>query len=191
MIMASVCLAGIKIGGILLGLSPFECIFYSSLVTVLYSTVGGLRGVIYTDLIQFFVAMVGSIWATYYIINLEEIGGLGTMLSHSSVVDKVSFFPSADNTEQFLIVLIIPIAVQWWAVWYPGAEPGGGGYIAQRMLSAKNEKNAIYRFLNEAVKFKKVDYLGEPNALREYIHAEERNLDSFLGNANQKLKRVE
>ena len=147
MIMASVCLAGIKIGGILLGLSPFECIFYSSLVTVLYSTVGGLRGVIYTDLIQFFVAMVGSIWATYYIINLEEIGGLGTMLSHSSVVDKVSFFPSADNTEQFLIVLIIPIAVQWWAVWYPGAEPGGGGYIAQRMLSAKNEKNAIYSTL--------------------------------------------
>ncbi|RPG64470.1 MAG: Na+:solute symporter [Flammeovirgaceae bacterium TMED290] len=147
MIMASVCLAGIKIGGILLGLSPFECIFYSSLVTVLYSTVGGLRGVIYTDLIQFFVAMVGSIWATYYIINLEEIGGLGTMLSHSNVVDKISFFPSADNTEQFLIVLIIPIAVQWWAVWYPGAEPGGGGYIAQRMLSAKNEKNAIYSTL--------------------------------------------
>ena len=147
MIMASVCLAGIKIGGILLGLSPFECIFYSSLVTVLYSTVGGLRGVIYTDLIQFFVAMVGSIWATYYIINLEEIGGLGSMLSHSSVVDKLSFFPSADDTEQFLIVLIIPIAVQWWAVWYPGAEPGGGGYIAQRMLSAKNEKNAIYSTL--------------------------------------------
>ena len=147
MIMASVCLAGIKIGGILLGLTPFECIFYSSLVTVLYSTVGGLRGVIYTDLIQFFVAMVGSIWATYYIINLEEIGGLGSMLSHSSVVDKLSFFPSADDTEQFLIVLIIPIAVQWWAVWYPGAEPGGGGYIAQRMLSAKDEKNAIYSTL--------------------------------------------
>ena len=147
MIMASVCLAGIKIGGILLGLTPFECIFYSSLVTVLYSTVGGLRGVIYTDLIQFFVAMVGSIWATYYIINLEEIGGLGSMLSHSSVIDKLSFFPSADDTEQFLIVLIIPIAVQWWAVWYPGAEPGGGGYIAQRMLSAKNEKNAIYSTL--------------------------------------------
>ena len=147
MIMASVCLAGIKIGGILLGLTPFECIFYSSLVTVLYSTVGGLRGVIYTDLIQFFVAMVGSIWATYYIINLEEIGGLGSMLSHSSVVNKLSFFPSADDTEQFLIVLIIPIAVQWWAVWYPGAEPGGGGYIAQRMLSAKNEKNAIYSTL--------------------------------------------
>ena len=123
MIMASVCLAGIKIGGILLGLTPFECIFYSSLVTVLYSTVGGLRGVIYTDLIQFFVAMVGSIWATYYIINLEEIGGLGSMLSHSSVVDKLSFFPSADDNEQFLIVLIIPIAVQWWAVWLPVLNP--------------------------------------------------------------------
>ena len=146
-IMASVCLAGIKIGGILLGLSPFECIFYSSLITVLYSTLGGLRSVIYTDLIQFFIAMVGSIWATYYIINLEEVGGLGVMLSHSNVIDKLNFFPSSGDMDQLLIVLIIPLAVQWWAVWYPGAEPGGGGYIAQRMLSAKDEKNAIYSTL--------------------------------------------
>ena len=146
-IMASVCLAGIKIGGILLGLSPFECIFYSSLITVLYSTLGGLRGVIYTDLIQFFIAMVGSIWATYYIINLEEVGGLRVMLSHSNVIDKLNFFPSSGDMDQLLIVLIIPLAVQWWAVWYPGAEPGGGGYIAQRMLSAKDEKNAIYSTL--------------------------------------------
>ena len=146
-IMASVCLAGIKIGGILLGLSPFECIFYSSLITVLYSTLGGLRSVIYTDLIQFFIAMVGSIWATYYIINLEEVGGLGVMLSHSNVIDKLNFFPSSGDMDQLLIVLIIPLAVQWWAVWYPGAEPGGGGYIAQRMLSARDEKNAIYSTL--------------------------------------------
>ena len=146
-IMASVCLAGIKIGGILLGLSPFECIFYSSLITVLYSTLGGLRSVIYTDLIQFFFAMVGSIWATYYIINLEEVGGLGVMLSHSNVIDKLNFFPSSGDMDQLLIVLIIPLAVKWWAVWYPGAEPGGGGYIAQRMLSAKDEKNAIYSTL--------------------------------------------
>ena len=146
-IMASVCLAGIKIGGVLLGLSPFECIFYSSLITVLYSTLGGLRSVIYTDLIQFFIAMVGSIWATYYIINLEEVGGLGVMLSHSNVIDKLNFFPSSGDMDQLLIVLIIPLAVQWWAVWYPGAEPGGGGYIAQRMLSAKDEKNAIYSTL--------------------------------------------
>ncbi len=146
-IMASVCLAGIKIGGILLGLSPFECIFYSSLITVLYSTLGGLRSVIYTDLIQFIIAMVGSIWATYYIISLEEVGGLGVMLSHSNVIDKLNFFPSSGDMDQLLIVLIIPLAVQWWAVWYPGAEPGGGGYIAQRMLSARDEKNAIYSTL--------------------------------------------
>ena len=146
-IMASVCLAGIKIGGILLGLSPFESIFYSSLITVLYSTLGGLRSVIYTDLIQFIIAMVGSIWATYYIINLEEVGGLGVMLSHSNVIDKLNFFPSSGDMDQLLIVLIIPLAVQWWAVWYPGAEPGGGGYIAQRMLSARDEKNAIYSTL--------------------------------------------
>ena len=147
MIMASVCLAGIKIGGILLGLSPFECIFYSSLVTVLYSTLGGLRSVIYTDLIQFIMAMVGSIWATYYIINLEEIGGLGEMLSNPILTDKLNFFPTTNDIDQFIVVLIIPIAVQWWAVWYPGSEPGGGGYVAQRMLSAKDEKNAIYSTL--------------------------------------------
>ena len=143
MIMASVCLAGIKIGGILLGLTPFECIFYSSVVTVLYSTLGGLRSVIYTDLIQFFVAMSGSIWATYYIINLDEIGGLGQMLSHPNVINKLSFFPSTNDMDQFIVVLIIPLAVQWWAVWYPGAEPGGGGYIAQRMFAAKDENHAI------------------------------------------------
>ena len=91
--------------------------------------------------------MVGSIWATYYIINLEEVGGLGVMLSHSNVIDKLNFFPSSGDMDQLLIVLIIPLAVQWWAVWYPGAEPGGGGYIAQRMLSAKDEKNAIYSTL--------------------------------------------
>ena len=131
----------------MLGLTPFECIFYSSVVTVLYSTLGGLRSVIYTDLIQFFVDMAGSIWATYYIINLDEIGGLGQMLSHPNVIDKLSFFPSTNDMDQFIVVLIIPLAVQWWAVWYPGAEPGGGGYIAQRMLSAKDEKNAIYSTL--------------------------------------------
>tara|TARA_Y100000748_G_scaffold173300_1_gene145116 strand:- start:140 stop:1342 length:1203 start_codon:yes stop_codon:yes gene_type:complete len=91
--------------------------------------------------------MLGSLWATYYIINLDEIGGLAQMLSHSNVVDKLDFFPSTSDMDQFIVVLIIPLAVQWWAVWYPGAEPGGGGYIAQRMLSAKDEKNAIYSTL--------------------------------------------
>ena len=143
MIMATVCLAGIKIGGILLGLTPFECVFYSSIITVFYSSLGGLRSIIITDLIQFVLAMVGSIWACVYIVNLEEIGGLNQLISNDLISDKLNFLPDFNDYETLITVLIIPIAVQWWAVWYPGAEPGGGGYIAQRMLSAKDERNAI------------------------------------------------
>ena len=147
MIMASVCLAGIKIGGVLLNLSPFECVFYSSVITVFYSSLGGLRSVVITDLIQFVLAMIGSIWACIYILNLNDIGGLQSLINNPLVIDKLAFFPEVSDKETFLTILIIPIAVQWWAVWYPGAEPGGGGYIAQRMLSAKDEKNAIYSTL--------------------------------------------
>ena len=147
MIMASVCLAGIKIGGILLGLSPFECVFYSSLITVFYSSLGGLRSVVITDLIQFFLAMIGSIWACVFILNLNEVGGLDNLINNPIVAEKLNFFPDSKDKETFITILIIPIAVQWWAVWYPGAEPGGGGYIAQRMLSAKDEKSAVYSTL--------------------------------------------
>jgi Na+/proline symporter len=143
MIMASVCLAAIKIGGIMFGLAPWECVLYASIVTVAYSSLGGLRGVIFTDFLQFIVAMVGSVWAAYYIVSMPEIGGLENLLAHENVVDKLNFLPDFNDTKSLLVLLIIPIAVQWWSVWYPGAEPGGGGYIAQRMLSAKDEKNAI------------------------------------------------
>ena len=147
MIMATVCLAGIKIGGILLGLTPFQCVFYSSLITVIYSSLGGLRSVIITDLIQFVLAMVGSIWACYYLINLDQIGGIATLINNPLIIEKLNFLPDFNDYDSLITILIIPIAVQWWAVWYPGAEPGGGGYIAQRMLSAKDEKNAIYSTL--------------------------------------------
>ncbi|MGB0789042.1 MAG: sodium:solute symporter family protein [Marinirhabdus sp.] len=143
MIMASVCLAAIKIGGILLGLQPWECVLYACIVTVAYSSIGGLRGVIFTDLLQFIIAMVGSVWAAYYIVTMPQIGGLHNLLAHENVAGKLNFLPDFTDTRSILILLIIPLAVQWWSVWYPGAEPGGGGYIAQRMLSAKDEKNAI------------------------------------------------
>ncbi|RMA64448.1 sodium:solute symporter family protein [Ulvibacter antarcticus] len=143
MIMASVCLAAIKIGGILFDLSAIESVLYASVITVIYSSIGGLRGVIFTDFLQFIVAMIGSIWAAYYIVNIPEIGGLDKLLTHENVVGKLNFLPDFSDTNSLLVLLIIPIAVQWWSVWYPGAEPGGGGYIAQRMLSAKDEKNAI------------------------------------------------
>jgi Na+/proline symporter len=143
MIMAAVCLAGIKIGGILFDLAPWEAVVYASVITVLYSSLGGLRGVIFTDFLQFIVAMIGSIWAAYYVLNLPEVGGLEALLTHENVVDKLNFLPDFNDRDTLWTLLLIPIAVQWWSVWYPGAEPGGGGYVAQRMLSAKNERNAV------------------------------------------------
>ncbi|MAN59249.1 MAG: Na+:solute symporter [Flavobacteriaceae bacterium] len=143
MIMASVCLAAIKIGGILFNLEAWESVLYASAITVAYSSIGGLRGVIFTDFLQFIIAMVGSVWAAYYIVSMPEIGGLQNLLTHENVADKLNFLPDFSDTKSLLVLLIIPLAVQWWSVWYPGAEPGGGGYIAQRMLSAKDEKNAI------------------------------------------------
>ncbi len=142
-IMATVCLAGVKIGHVMLGLSPFETLAISSVVTVLYSLLGGLKGVILTDFFQFIVAMVGSIWAAYFIIDMPEIGGMEGLLSNEAVQEKLNFLPTAnDSWDTWVGLLIIPLAVQWWSVWYPGAEPGGGGYIAQRMLAAKDEKHA-------------------------------------------------
>ncbi|PZD76476.1 sodium:solute symporter family protein [Mesonia sp. K7] len=142
-IMATVCLAAIKIGHVMFGFSELQTLVIASIVTVVYSLLGGLKGVLITDFIQFIIAMVGSIWASIYIINLPEIGGLDKLLSNENVIAKTPIFPDFSNLEVLIPLIIIPIAVQWWSVWYPGAEPGGGGYIAQRMLAAKDEKNAI------------------------------------------------
>ena len=141
--MGGISLAAIKIGQIMLGISAFETVFIAGLITVIFTTVGGFRGVIYTDFILFFIAMSGSIGAAYYLVNMPEIGGIQALIKHPNVIDKISILPDFGNTEQLIMLLIIPLAVQWWSAWYPGAEPGGGGYIAQRMLAAKDENNAI------------------------------------------------
>ncbi|EDY80908.1 transporter, SSS family, putative [Verrucomicrobiia bacterium DG1235] len=143
MIMANVCLAAIKLGGVALGLSPGETLLIASVITVAYSSLGGLRGVLITDFIQFGIAMLGSIWATSLIVGMPEVGGLNALLTHPNVAGKLNLFPDFSDTTMLVSVFIVPLAVQWWSVWYPGAEPGGGGYIAQRMLSAKNERHAI------------------------------------------------
>ncbi|MDA9850530.1 Na+:solute symporter [Flavobacteriaceae bacterium] len=147
LIMASVCLAGIKIGGALLGLSPVETLLITCTITVIYSSIGGLRGIIITDFFQFILAMVATFWAAYEIVNLPQVAGLTNLLNHPDVIPKLNLIPDIADTDLFIAVFIIPLAVQWWAVWYPGAEPGGGGYVAQRMLSAKDEKNAIWATL--------------------------------------------
>ena len=142
-IMATVSLAAIKIGGVMLGLSPVQTLLIASVVTVAYSTLGGLKGVLLTDFFQFFIAIAGSFGAAYYVLDLPEIGSLNNLLAHEVVATKLDFIPDFTDPNVYIPIFILPIAIQWWATWYPGAEPGGGGYIAQRMLSAKDEKNAI------------------------------------------------
>jgi len=141
--MSAVTLAAIKIGGIMLGLEPWQTVLTAGLVTVTFSAIGGFKGVVYTDMILFFVAMGGAIGAAVYLVNLPEVGGLEALLANENVVDKISILPDFGDTEALIALLIIPLAVQWWSSWYPGAEPGGGGYIAQRMFAAKDENHAI------------------------------------------------
>ena len=141
--MSAVTLAAIKIGGIMLGLEPWQTVITAGLVTVTFSAIGGFKGVVYTDLILFFVAMGGAIGAAYYLVNLPEVGGIESLLAHENVASKIAILPDFGNREALITLLIIPLAVQWWSSWYPGAEPGGGGYIAQRMLAAKDENHAI------------------------------------------------
>ncbi|MFQ5649417.1 MAG: sodium:solute symporter family protein [bacterium] len=142
-IMATVLLAAIKAGGVLLGISPVQTILLTSAVTVIYTMLGGLRGVLITDFVQFIIAMAGAVTAAIVVLNLPQVGGLQGLLSHPNVADRLTFLPDFSNTSLVLTVFLIPIAVQWWSVWYPGSEPGGGGYIAQRMLAARNEGHAI------------------------------------------------
>ena len=142
-IMATVMLAGIKIGGALLGFSPGKTIILASVVTLIYSALGGLRAVILTDIIQFILAMIGAIGAAIVIVNLPEIGGLGKLLAIPEVSVKTQILPDFSNKTTLISLFIIPLAVQWWSAWYPGAEPGGGGYVAQRILASKTEKDAM------------------------------------------------
>ncbi len=147
MIMANVTLAATKIGEVMLGFTPLQTILIASVVTVVFSALGGLRAVLLTDLLLFLAAMAGAIGAAVVAVRLPEVGGLQQLLAHDLVRDKLSFFPSWNwrdpgQLDVLVTILILPLAVQWWSVWYPGAEPGGGGYMAQRMLAAKDERNA-------------------------------------------------
>ena len=143
LVMGTVSLAAVKFGEIVLGWPGWMTLSIACSITLAYSTLGGLKAVIMTDFIQFILAMVGSIWAMFFILGLPQVGGLSQLISHSNVIDKLSIFPNLSDPNVWIPVMLVPLAVQWWASYYPGAEPGGGGYIAQRMFSAKDEENAV------------------------------------------------
>lgn len=143
MIMASVNLAAIKIAGVLLGVDKYTTVLVAGALTALYAASSGLRGVVLTDAIQFGVAMIGAFAAAWYAVSLPEVGGLAGLFSHPEVMPKLSMLPDFGDWRTAAAVFIVPVAVQWWSTWYPGAEPGGGGYVAQRMLAARNEKESL------------------------------------------------
>ena len=143
LVMGTVSLAAIKFGEIVLGWPGWMTLSIACSITLIYSTLGGLKAVIITDFVQFILAMLGSVWAMIFILDLPEIGGIANLISHANVVDKISLFPDFSDKNVWIPILLVPLAVQWWASYYPGAEPGGGGYIAQRMFSAKDENNAV------------------------------------------------
>jgi len=143
LVMGTVSLAAIKFGEILLGWQGWFTLLIACTVTIVYSVLGGLRAVIITDFIQFVLAMAGSVFAMFYILNLPEIGGIKNLILHENVIGNLSFFPDFSDPNSWVPVIFVPFAVQWWASYYPGAEPGGGGYIAQRMFSARDENHAI------------------------------------------------
>lgn len=143
MIMASVNLAATKIAGVLLGWDRFTAVIAGSTATVLYAASSGLWGVVLTDFIQFALAMVGSVAAAIVALRLPEVGGLSGLIAHPGVRGKLALLPDFTDWNTALAVFVIPLAVQWWSTWYPGAEPGGGGYVAQRMLAARTERDAM------------------------------------------------
>ena len=143
MVMGAVSLAGIKFGEIILGWPGWQTLLIAGSITLIYSALGGLRAVVITDFVQFILAMIGSVWACIYILGLPEVGGLSNLLANDLVSSKLNLMPDFSDPNVWVPVLLVPLAVQWWASYYPGAEPGGGGYIAQRMFSAKDETNAM------------------------------------------------
>jgi Na+/proline symporter len=141
-IMASVNLAAVKIANVVLGWPMAKTLVICAFLNIAFAATSGLWGVLVTDFIQFGIAMTGSLAAAYFALKQPQVGGLAGLFRQ---IDPrtLNLLPDFGDWSMTLTVLIIPITVQWWSVWYPGAEPGGGSYIAQRMLASKSEKDAL------------------------------------------------
>jgi solute:Na+ symporter, SSS family len=142
-IMASVNLAAAKIANVLLGWPMTQTLLICGILCIVFAATAGLWGVMVTDFIQFGVAMTGAVAAAVYALKQPEVGGLSGLFTKLDP-GTLSLLPDFGDWGLTLTILIIPLTVQWWSVWYPGAEPGGGSYVAQRMLAAKSERDAVY-----------------------------------------------
>src|SRR5258706_5607023 len=150
LIMATVNLAACKIAAILFGLERWQTLAFVGVLNVVFAAHSGLWGVLVIDMIQFFIKMTAVIAAAYFALRLPQVGGLHGLIDKLSVmkgpggINYLNILPDfTNNWDTAVTVFIIPIAVQWWSVWYPGAEPGGRSYIAQRMLASKSQKDGF------------------------------------------------
>jgi SSS family solute:Na+ symporter len=150
MIMATVNLAACKIAGILFGLDRWQTLLLVGLLNVVFAAHSGLWGVLVIDMVQFFVMMTAVVAAAYFALQAPQVGGLHALVSKLDALrgpgglSYLNVLPDfTNNWDLAVAIFVMPVAVQWWAVWYPGAEPGGGSYIAQRMLASKSEKDAL------------------------------------------------
>lgn len=142
-IMATVNLAAAKIGNVVLGLEMWQTLLMASVMTIFFASVSGLWGVLVTDSIQFMITMSSTFAMAYFALQQPEVGGLSGLIAKIPA-ERLNLLPDFSNNWNIAMsVMIIPITIQWWSVWYPGAEPGGGSYIAQRMLASKTEKDAV------------------------------------------------
>jgi solute:Na+ symporter, SSS family len=141
-IMATVNLAAAKIANVLLGWPIGQTLAFCSVINVAFAATSGLWGVLVADFVQFGIAMTGSFAAVVYALGRPEVGGL-TGLVAGLAPQTTRMLPDLGNWEVAIPLFIVPVAVQWWSTWYPGAEPGGGSYIAQRMLAARTERDAV------------------------------------------------
>jgi Na+/proline symporter len=141
-IMATVNLAAVKIASILLGWEMERTLLWCAVLNVGFAVISGLWGVLVADLIQFGIAMTGAVAAAWFSLQRPEVGGLAGLFAKLPA-ESYAFLPDTADWKTFVAVFLLPLTVQWWSVWYPGAEPGGGSYIAQRMLASKSEKDAL------------------------------------------------
>ncbi len=150
-------LAMVSIIQVFFDVDPSTAFWYTigvMIIAMIYSSLSGLLGVAITDTIQFVIAMIGCIILAVIVVNSDKIGGIAA-LKTKLPEGTLNFLPQIGGKEgTSLSTLTISVgaffsfaAIQWWASWYPGAEPGGGGYIAQRMMSTKNEKDAVFATL--------------------------------------------